>query len=180
MKKLLLIGAILSLQGCAIYGLTDDSGKLSKEQKAMIVATADFNAKQPNKIYAINGKALRAELQKYPKSLVYVFTNGCGAESCKPLMTYDNYARKNNIKLFLVMNGYGNLDYTLAVPHPEPLYAIDNDYYNCTFRGTYTRHFENDLTGKPTRQKNTEGWQGSLYLFDYGQLEKTLIDLPLE
>jgi len=35
------------------------------------------------------------------------------------------------------------------------------------------------MSGKPTKQKSGD-WQGSLYFFNYDQLEKTLVDLPVE
>jgi len=178
MKKLLLfLISLLTLQACTIQGLTSDYSKLDDSHTAMITDLKDFNDSEPAKIYKINGTELNTELQKYPKALVYVFTNGCTSDFCKPLIVYDKYAKKHDMKLFLVMSGYSNLDETLNMPHPEPLYSIDNEYYGTRFRNTYTHYFENELIGKARKTKRGE-YKGGLFFFNNGKLEKTLIELP--
>jgi hypothetical protein len=94
MKKMLsLTFAALALLSCKIQGLTNDFNKLTPEQKKLIVILDEFNTTKPDFIYKINGKQLQQELLKHPKSLVYIFKNGCTSKLCKPLMIYENYAK---------------------------------------------------------------------------------------
>lgn len=168
---------LFALQSCSIEGLTNDYKKLNEQQKEKIVALNNFPDAKEGFIYKINGAQLRAELAKHPKALVYTFTNGCTSEHCKPLMVYEAYAKRNGYDLFLVMNGYRELHSTLEQPVSSPLYAIDNDYYNSTYRNRYVTYFTNDMTGKPIREKEGE-FLGDLFFFENGKLEKVLRDLP--
>ncbi|RZJ35741.1 MAG: hypothetical protein EOO51_03990 [Flavobacterium sp.] len=169
--------AILALTAvsCSINGLTNDYGKLNEEERKLIVPLTDFNNLDSSLIYTLNGSQLRAELQKHPKALVYGFTNGCTSEYCRPLIVYENYAKEKGYRLFLVMNGFGNLSKTLEQPHNGQLFAIDGDYYKTSYRSTYIRYFENEVVGKPQKQK---GLNGSLLFLENGRLVKALNDLP--
>ncbi|RYZ76312.1 MAG: hypothetical protein EOP06_31450, partial [Proteobacteria bacterium] len=128
MKKLLLLLPILAIQACTVYGLTDDYGKLTTEQKATIV-DADFSEKNIEKVYKVTGKELASEVKKHPKALVYVFTNGCTSDHCKPMAVYESFAKKNGYALFLVMSGYGHIEKTLAQrdSFDSQLYAVKSE-----------------------------------------------------
>lgn len=112
---------------CSIQGITNDYGKLSIEHKKRIVELVDFNITNSEYIYKLSGLQLKEELKKHPRSLVYLFKNGCASKLCKPLMVYENYAKQNGYKLFLVMNGYANLSETLIQPYTSTLFSINND-----------------------------------------------------
>jgi hypothetical protein len=178
MKKMLFLTFVtLSMLSCRIQGLTNDYNKLNPEQKKLIVALENFSDTKPNLIYKISGKQLQQELSKHPKSLVYIFKNGCTSKLCKPLMIYENYAKEHGLKLFLVMNGYANLNETLEQPYSSTLYSIDNDYYNSNMRNTYIRYFENEISNKPLKEKSKE-YLGNLFFFERDQLLKIEHDLP--
>jgi len=177
MKKAILLLASLSLLSCHIQGLTNDYTKLTPEEKKLIVELTDFETTKHDYIYKINGGQLKQELQKYPKSMVYIFKNGCTSNLCKPLMIYENYAKEHGYKLFLVMNGYANLNETLEQPYSSTLFAINNDYYQKKYRATYTRYFENELSNKPINEKNKE-YLGNLYFFEKDALVKIEKELP--
>lgn len=167
------------LNSCVIVttGITNDYGKLDESQKAKITPLENFAQVRPGMIYLINASQLKDEISKYPKSIVYIFTNGCSSEHCKPMSVYENYAEKNGYKLFLVTTGFGNLDETTDQKFKGPLFSIDNKYYNCNFRSKYCRYFENELLDKPIQTKRTE-YLGSIYFFKNGKFEKILNDLP--
>lgn len=180
MKKsiLTLTFAIVSLS-CSIQGLTNDYSKLNDNEKAKIVALENFDNLNSEHVYKINATQLKTELSKHPKSLVYIFKNGCTSELCKPMFVYENFANKNGYKLFLVMNGYANLNETLEqrINFKSPLFSIDNDFYNSKYRNAYMRYFENDLQGKPI--DTAEGkYLGNLFFFKGNQLEKIERELP--
>lgn len=178
MRKTTLLLAFLALQSCiSIEGVTSDYGKLNEKQKALITDLDHFGNASEEKIYKINGAELKTELEKYPQALVYLFKNGCTSDHCKPLVVYDLYAKKHGLKLFLVMNGYASLNASLDAPHPWPLYAIDNVHYDSNYRNKYSRYFENEMLGKPKKAK--EGaYEGNLYFFRNGKLEKITNELP--
>ena len=179
MKIILSILLLLSLTSCTVYGVTNDYKKLSEQEKITIVPLENFEKTDNNYIYKINGQQLKAELSKHPKSLVYLFTNGCTSVYCLPMSNYERFAKENNYKLFLVMEGYGHLSQTTqqrSQVFTEPLYSIDNDYYKSWYSVRFHRLFENELRG--IDKKSKPEWEGSLYFFNYDKLEKVTRDLP--
>ncbi|HSD15077.1 MAG TPA: hypothetical protein VLB74_10550 [Flavobacterium sp.] len=168
-----------TLLSCTIQGLTNDYSKLSVENKAKVVPLENFENLNTEQIYKINAQQLKSELAKHPQSLVYIFKNGCTSDLCKPMYVYENFANKKGYKLFLVMNGYDGLNSTLdrRISFKSPLFSIDNNFYESKYRITYTRYFENELTGKPRETKRGE-YLGNLYFFKGSQLEKIERDLP--
>jgi hypothetical protein len=179
MRYLFFFISLISLTSCTVYGVTNDYKKLSDEEKAQIVPLKDFSTVDNTKIYKINGQQLKAELAKHPKSLVYIFTNGCTSQYCLPMSNYERFAKENNYKLFLVMEGYAKLNKTTeqrSEVFQEPLYSIDNDAYNSWYSIRYHRLFENELRG--IERKSKPEWEGSLYFFNYDKLEKVTSELP--
>ena len=168
---------LLLLNSCFIQGVTSDYGKLDENQKAKIIQLKSFNNLKPGIIYLINASQLKDEIRKYPKTIVYIFTNGCSSSHCKPLNVYENYAKKHDYKLFLVMTGFADLDQTTDQDIITPLLAVDNKYYKSRLRNNYVRFFTNDLLDKPLKSKDSE-YQGSLYFFRNGKFERILEDLP--
>jgi hypothetical protein len=177
MKKLIfLFPLLLAFGACSVQGLTNDYAGLPDAQKQMIRPLASFSDVKPGNIYRITGAQLRDELSHHEKSLVYVFTNGCTSKRCKPLGVYERYAQRNGYTLYLVMNGFRDLDETLGQPIESPLYAIDNDHYGIRLRSHYVSYFDNDLLGKPLNEK--EKFSGNLYFFDGGRLQRIANELP--
>lgn len=180
MKKVFLLLAFTGIaSACTVQGWTNDYDKLNETQKQKIAEFHNFKAVSRDSIYKINGQQLREELKNHPKSIVYLFSNGCTSELCRPLSVYEDYAVKNGYQLFLVMNGYTNLDATLKQPVSGVLYVIDNDYYKERLNYKYTRYFENDLTNKPLNEKAGK-YSGNLYFFERDTLLQILRDLPKE
>jgi len=169
--------ALLLFSSCKITVLTNDYGKLSPVEKSKIIALKTFENLSKDTIYKINAIQLKEELLKYDAAMVYEFANGCSSEFCRPLKVYEIYAQKHHYKLFLVMNGFANLDRTLSQNFTSPLFAIDGDYYKKSFRTVYTQYFDNELRDKPIKDKE---WLGGLFFFEHGKYVKTLNDLPKE
>ncbi|MEP7197102.1 MAG: hypothetical protein ABI851_11340 [Saprospiraceae bacterium] len=168
---------LLTITSCKIQGLTNDYSKLNDDQKKKITQLTSFEKLDNEQIYKINGSQLNEELKKYPKSIVYIFKNGCTSKLCKPLFVYENYAKENGYKLFLVMNGYAHLNETLEQHVSTTLFSIDNEYYKSNYRSTYMRYFENELSSKPIDTKVKE-FLGNIYFFKSNQLEKIIKELP--
>jgi len=180
MKRLVLILLFLSLlNACQIIGLTNDYNKLNNTQKEHILPFKSFTEAETGKIYKINGPQIKEEISKYPKALVYVFANGCSSQNCMPMMHYEDYAKKNGYKLFMVMTGYGMLDKTIKQSFESPLYVINNEYYNSKYTHIFTRNFTNELLGIPIKSKYRErAIDGSLFFYNYGILDTVLWKLP--
>ncbi len=172
---LLVLSAVTS--SCRIRGLTNDYQYLSEDQKKKIVPLPDFSTRNEDLIFKINGSQLNAELKNHPHSLVYVFKNGCTSTYCKPLSTYVDFAAKHNLKLFLVMDGYINLNETTDQYPKAQLYAIDNDYYKEEKRARYTTYFTNDLLQRPVKEKSQK-YSGNLYFFSMNTLDSVVRELP--
>ena len=180
MKKIFTtITVSLLLISCKITGLTNDYSKLTEDDKAKIVTLESFENLDETKIYKISGKQLRTELAKHEKSIVYIFKNGCTSDLCKPMQVYENYAKQNGYQLFLVMDGYGNLDDTVGQRNnfTSSLFSINTDLYDSRYRATYSRRFENELLKKDINYKSNE-YLGSLLFFEGNRLDKIVRDLP--
>jgi hypothetical protein len=176
-KYFISVIVLVIISSCRIEGLTNDYGKLEEIQKKKITELSTFENLSKEFIYKINGIQLSEELKKYPKSIVYIFKNGCTNKLCYPLITYENYADKNGYKLFLIMDGYSKLNETLEQPFSSILFSINNEYYNSKYRFTYSRYFENEILNKARNEKEKE-YLGNIYFFKYNQLEKIMNDLP--
>jgi hypothetical protein len=158
-------------------GRTNDYEKLTEEQISTIIPYSKATRFEVGKVYTLNATELLSELNKHPESLVYVFKNACTGELCKPMAVYEEYAQIHQLKLFLVMNGFGNIAETTDQPLKSPLYAIDSDYYEENIRAKYERYFANELRGLP-REKKSGGYQGNLYFFSGNQLDTICRELP--
>lgn len=168
---------IYILSSCSIQGLTNDYGKLSEQQKSLISPLKNFDEVENGKIYTINSNQLKEELKKHPKSFVYVFTNGCKTKYCLPMNRYISYAESNGYKLFLVMNGYANLNETLNQLAETPYFAINNEFYDVSNRTKYTSYFENELMDLPKETKHKE-YPGNLFFFEKGVFKDVYRELP--
>lgn len=181
--KLLYIPFLASiLFSCFVVGITNDYERLTGEQRQTIIPYAKATSFETGKIYTINAQELKSEMEKHEKSLVYIFTNGCSSESCLPMAVYEEYAKKHNRKLFLIMTGYGMLNATTDQPLASPLYAIDNDFYQEKRSKKYNQRFKNDLLGRPLDYKETEkdfrgNLYGDLYFFSRNELDSVRREL---
>lgn len=154
----------LSLQGCVIYGLTNDYAKLNQEEQKLISKFNPSEELEAKKIYEITASQLKEEFKKFEKSMVYTFTNGCTSEYCIPLSVYENYAKENGYHLFLVMNGYANLEETLCQKITSPLFVINAQAYDTKWRARYSKRFRNELEG--LHQDTKYQYHGSIYFFE--------------
>lgn len=125
----------------------------------------------------MNSIQLKDELKNYPKAIVYVFTNGCKTEYCLPMNVYKSYAETNGYKLYLVMNGYADLNTTLDQKVEVPYFSIDNDYYGVSSRAKYSSYFENELMNLPRETKHKE-YLGNLFFFENGEFKNAYKELP--
>lgn len=178
-KHFALFSLLFLLNSCSLVsigGFSDDYNKLTDEQKAMVVSFEPDQPTDKNKIYVINATELRVELKKYPKALVYTFANSCSSEFCKPLYVYENWAKENDYKLFLVMVSYANIEETLLQNISSQLYVIDSNYYGNGPFGKYVGYFENEL--KSLDIKTKENWNGGLFFFKNGEFVNNLNELP--
>lgn len=157
---------IITCTSCiTIVGLTNDYEKLNEKEKFLIHNfSPDIELIEGN-VYLINAQQLKIELAKHKKSIVYCFTNGCSNENCEPINNYIEYAEENGYKLFLVMNGFGNIPSTLNQAAPIHFYAIDQEFYKSKYSSKYTRRFVNDLLNRELDYKENE-YAGNLYFFE--------------
>lgn len=146
--------------------------KLPVVWKERILRTDDLTKLDRNYIYPVTGDKLKEELFKYEKSMVVIFVNKCTSNYCVPLKVYEDYAVRNNYKLFLIMQDLNHLDESYNQFFYSPLLVIDEEYYKGAWNTN--KHFEEDLLGN-LRQKE---YKGSIYLFEKGTLSNILRTLP--
>lgn len=180
MKKFFTLFSLLFLlNSCGLIvmnGLSDDYNKLNEQQKEMVVSFRPNLPTDENKIYVINAPELKTELKKYPKALVYTFANACSSEFCKPLYFYENWAKRNDYKIFLIMASYANIEETLSQNCKNQLYVIDSNYYGNGPFGKHVTCFDNELQGLDRNAKDKT--VGNLFFFENGEFVKNLRELP--
>ncbi len=180
MKSILsFISFSIILCACKFYGLTSDYQTLNEAQRKMIVDYHSYDNMTFGYIYKIDGKKLKAEIENRDKVLVYLFTNYCSSDECKPLRVYKEYADRNKYTLFLVMTGYYRLHEILEQKFEEPILSIDYESYDSEKSKDVIRYFTNEIQGHPKDKEKGE-YLGSLYFFENGQLAKNVRELPTE
>jgi hypothetical protein len=145
----------------------------------MIVDYQSYDKMSPNYIYKIDGKRLKEEIESRNKVLVYLFTNYCSSDACRPLTIYKEYADKNQYTLFLIMKGYYRLHETLEQKYDGPILSIDYAAYDSKKSKDVIRYFKNEMLGHPKDKEKGE-YLGSLYFFEKGQLVQNVRELPEE
>lgn len=175
----LILLSLITFSSCQVIGITNDYKKLNETEQSYIVPFTSFDSTTAGHIYEINAKSLLDEMKKYPRTMVYIFTNGCSSANCFPLSVYENYADKYGYKLYLVMSGYGFLPHTLGQDIESPLYAIDTKYYDSWYQFKYLKYFTNELEGydKDAKVKGLRNY-GPIYFFENGELKVACSRLP--
>lgn len=176
-KIFVILSLVVFTYSCVVEGWTNDYNTLNEFQKKKITAIEDFRDLKKGLIYKINGQQLREELKNHPKSIVYIFSNGCSSELCKPISVYEEFAMQNEYHLFLIMNGFTNIESTLKQSFTSVLFVMDNEYYNEKRNYKYSRYFENDLLKRSLKEKNNK-YSGNLYFFQGDSLVQILKELP--
>lgn len=135
------------MSSCIIQfaGIHNDFDLLSQEEKERIKKLESFDNVNKKFIYEIHAKQLLQELATHEKSLVYIFTNGCKSEYCLPISSVERFAEDNDYKLFLIMNGYNNLDETTSQQVSNPLFSINSEYYGSSKKKEYLIAFRKEL-----------------------------------
>jgi hypothetical protein len=179
--KLLNIPLLVSIL-CSCFlskEFTNGYNQLTEEQKSKIIPYTEAHSFEKGNIYCLSAQELLVELKKYPKSLVYVFTNGCSYKTCHPMAVYEDYAKIHNLKLFLVMNSYRSLHSTTNQAIDNPLFAIDADFYSDQKPKYYIDYFLNDLEGHPLDLPRLRGINnGNLFFYSGDHLDTTCFELP--
>ncbi len=135
---------------------------LQDPYKNRIKELKSFDGLNENFIYEITGIQLLNELGKYDKSLVYLFSNGCKSDYCVPLSIISDYANSNGYQLFLIMNSYYNLDFTLNNEKQLQLFSINAIKYGNPNKNIYLKLFKTEI--KYFQFSKGEKYLGS-YLF---------------
>lgn len=178
MKKIvafLLIG--FSISSCVqLRGIGDDYKYLTPLEKSLI---EPFDKNKPllkSRVYKTNAYMLVDALKDYPKAFVYVYTVGCVGDACLPLPIYEEFAKKNDYKVFFVLTSYKDLDIALTDPRNEPLFVIDSEYYGNKLFRKYVDHFKNELKGKHKKFKGP--YEGGLLFYENGVYQHSSFYLP--
>lgn len=158
-----------------VNGYGDDYDDLSEGQKSMVEPLVSFENLDNDKVYKINPEQLKAELAKYPKSIVRLVGLSCNSDNCKSLSYYENFAKENGYKVFFVMTTYYPFTFVMNQPHDNAVFVLDYNYYGKKQRVKCERYFENELLGLPldTKYKDIpEDKWGNTYYYEYGKLVK--------
>jgi hypothetical protein len=81
-----------------------------------------------------------------------------------PLKTVLNYAKKNNLALFLIMNNYYKMGLTMSQEIKIPIFSINANYYGNPKRYKYYELFKKDIGYDDYLKKMNKKWMGN-YIF---------------
>lgn len=123
-------------------------------------------------VIKINHEQLLDELKNHEKALVYSFVNGCTSKYCLPMYMYENWAKENGYKLFLVMLNTDNYKETVLQNPSGQLFVADYNYYK---KNKPYKQLKNGLKGVSINQKYK--FEGSLFVFKNGVYQATYQDL---
>jgi hypothetical protein len=167
-KFVFAVSLIILLISSCIIQLNSGNGfeYLSNDEKDKIKEYSKSQALSPNYIYPIFAKDLKRELLVNEKSLVYTFANGCKSENCLPISIISNYAKDNDLKLFLVMTRYSSMEETLQQESGEFFYSIKNSEFEKR-ANKYIKSFEDSL--------GYSGFSNNKYMGNYLFFEKDKI-----
>ncbi|MFM6993605.1 MAG: hypothetical protein ACKOWO_00655 [Sediminibacterium sp.] len=171
MKVLNLFLIILVTNSCAFH---INSGNafvtLQPSVQAKIKPITIFNTEINDTIYEITADQLLVELKNHTRSLVYIFKSGCDSENCLPLISVENFAKKNNLKLFLVLSSYYDLSKTLNQKYTSQIYSINASYYGSPKNMKYFSKFLENLGYFKIEQEKSK--RGSYLFFEGATITK--------
>lgn len=144
MKKVVFVFLSLLLVSSCIISRGNHYKFLSEEHRAKVKQLENFNDLNENYIYEITDVQLAKELENHSKSMVYIFTGGCSGNPTS-LSEIEEYADQNNLKLFLILTGYWQLDHTLGQDIKNQLFSIKASEYGNPNKPGYTTKFRNGL-----------------------------------
>jgi hypothetical protein len=166
MKSTVFTFCAFLLSSCFVHIVNDNYySYLTPKEQSKIKHLEFFDEAQPGYIYKITGKQLMNELKNHEKSLVYTFKNGCTSDACLPFSQIRDYAKENDLKVFLIMNGYCNLNASLNQKVGLPFYSINAEAYNETKSRKYGRRFKKDIGYFEYLDKVNKKWLGNYYFY---------------
>lgn len=171
MKNVSFLIFLLFLISSCIISRGNHYKHLTEKDRAKIKELNNFDNLNKNFIYEITADQLLNELETYSKSLVYIFTSGCPGQSIKSLNKIEEYAEQNNLKLFLILTGYYQLNQTLDQDFENQLFSIKASEYGNPNKAGYVTKFRNDLGYKEYFAIHKKG--GS-YMFFEGRVLKDM------
>ncbi|MBS7321316.1 MAG: hypothetical protein KIG55_06975 [Myroides sp.] len=159
-----------------VRGLGDDYKYLTSFEKELVEPFSKEKKLLKSRVYKTNATTLLDALKDHPKAFVYVFTAGCTGDACMPLLVYEDFANKNDYKVFFVLTSYKDLDIALTEPRTEPLFVINSDYYGNKFVKGYVEDFKNELKGRDRKYKGS--YEGGLLFYENGVYQRSYSYLP--
>ena len=175
--------SLLLFTSCAVIeinGLGNDYNDMDESHKALVRPLESFEEAQPGLVYKLTMPMLKVELEQQPKAIVRVFNAACRGNACRPLSTFQQYAKENGYTIYQVMISYAGMENAIEQAKDFPLFVIDNDYYKTSLQPLYLRYFTNELVGLPQKTKERDipkELDGEFYFFEFGQLTKVTDDL---
>ena len=100
------------------------------------------------KVIVTNGKDIKACMEQYQNSVLYLWSPKCHGTLCYSPMALQRICKEKGIELFIAAEYYDgemmSKDYTLV----HPIIGIDTEYYNTSLTRNYVSKFIWDLTGQ--------------------------------
>lgn len=137
-----------------IVGFVSKYKKTDREYPGLLVRTnptesvCNITVKDTPQVYIINAKQINNCLNKYQKSIVYIWDPHCTAESCISPTLLQSYCDLENIELFVVIEYYDGAELSQYYDLKHPIFGIDTQYYKTDFTDRYRKLFEKDLCGQ--------------------------------
>lgn len=161
----------------SVKGYYSDYDKLTDAEKEKVVfldPDSVLSVLQNNgKVYAVTGKQLKEELVQQDSALVYFWSPHCSSESCVLVEVCQEYADKQNYKLYVVADYYDMEVMDAQNKSHFPMLIPNHKYYETDVRLKYGGMFREGL-GFAKEQK---GSYFRYLLFAKGKYVKSYSDI---
>jgi len=176
---LLLFLSVIFLNSCSFNGTLqglfsyyNKTSKISEIRFVPIENNDKFNSFSNNDsaiIYITNGNQLHKYLEKYEKSIVYIWSPKCKSTFCYSLNLIQKICKTNNAELFIVAEYYDAYFMSKNYTIDHPIMGIDVKYYKTNITSKYLGKFILDLTNHSNNYDN----YGNFLSFNKGKFERT-------
>lgn len=141
------------LTGCVRFDNTCTYNKLSAGQQVRVkVADRAIDLlTATDTVYRVNANDIRTLAQKHKDILVHEFTYYCKSDRCANPWTVKKFCEERGITYCIISTTF---DEIFMLNTPTPKLVVDEVYYNTKWEGVNLNRFEEDLTGKTSKEMN--------------------------
>ncbi|HPI54367.1 MAG TPA: hypothetical protein PLU10_06710 [Chitinophagaceae bacterium] len=150
--------------------------KLTESQKASIQFDAPnfCEAKNEDKLYAVNAAQVKQCLKNYEKSIMYFWAPHCHGDHCVPLSFFVNACREKGYHPIIVVEYLAYPEVIEMNNSDVPIFMMDHRYYQVSKTQQCRKPFFDELTHLTKKQQHSGA---RYYTFQGDQFQSQVVDI---